>query len=165
MWFHFHAGIFPTFFSPAWFRPQPPFHAHGLMTVSYYFAVVVMPAAPPLPPAPHSLSLLSSLGSPSFLPFLPSSLLQHSNTLFTKFFVMGTVMSGVLGFMMGIVTVMQIRATSPLTHNISGTAKAGVQSAMAFYIWGNEATLGACLGELQVAAADLPHPRTGLPPQ
>lgn len=33
-----------------------------------------------------------------------------------------------------------MKATSPLTHNISGTAKAAVQSLMAFYIWGNQAT-------------------------
>jgi GDP-fucose transporter C1 len=36
-------------------------------------------------------------------------------------------LSGVMGFAIGLVTVMQVRATSPLTHNISGTAKAAVQ--------------------------------------
>jgi len=41
---------------------------------------------------------------------------------------------------------MQIKATSPLTHNISGTAKAAVQSLMAFYIWGNQATLKGVTG-------------------
>lgn len=41
----------------------------------------------------------------------------------------------------GIVTVLQIKATSPLTHNISGTAKAAVQSMLAFYLWGNAATV------------------------
>jgi GDP-fucose transporter C1 len=30
---------------------------------------------------------------------------------------------GVVGFMMGIVTIMQIKLTSPLTHNVVGTAK------------------------------------------
>jgi len=44
--------------------------------------------------------------------------------------------AGFFGFSIGIVTVLQIKATSPLTHNISGTAKAAVQSLMAFYIWG-----------------------------
>lgn len=38
-------------------------------------------------------------------------------------------------------TVLQIKATSPLTHNISGTAKAAVQSMMAFYIWKNKPTV------------------------
>ena len=32
-----------------------------------------------------------------------------------------------MGFAIGLVTVMQVKATSPLTHNISGTAKAAVQ--------------------------------------
>ena len=45
-----------------------------------------------------------------------------------------------IGFTTGIVTVLQIKATSPLTHNISGTAKAAVQSMLAFYIWKNPAT-------------------------
>jgi solute carrier family 35 (GDP-fucose transporter), member C1 len=35
--------------------------------------------------------------------------------------------AGFFGFAIGIVTVLQIKATSPLTHNISGTAKAAVQ--------------------------------------
>lgn len=35
--------------------------------------------------------------------------------------------TGVMGFAIGLVTVMQVKATSPLTHNISGTAKAAAQ--------------------------------------
>uniref|UniRef100_A0A7S1FSH8 Sugar phosphate transporter domain-containing protein n=1 Tax=Corethron hystrix TaxID=216773 RepID=A0A7S1FSH8_9STRA len=53
--------------------------------------------------------------------------------------------AGFFGFSIGIVTVLQIKATSPLSHNISGTAKAAVQSLMAFAIWKNEPTfLGIC---------------------
>ena len=54
--------------------------------------------------------------------------------------------TGIMGFAIGLVTVMQVKATSPLTHNISGTAKAAVQSLMAFYIWGNEATFKGVAG-------------------
>jgi hypothetical protein len=36
-------------------------------------------------------------------------------------------LTGFMGFAIGLVTVMQVKATSPLTHNISGTAKAAVQ--------------------------------------
>lgn len=54
--------------------------------------------------------------------------------------------AGFFGFSIGIVTVLQIKATSPLSHNISGTAKAAVQSLMAFYIWGNEPTIMGVLG-------------------
>ena len=44
---------------------------------------------------------------------------------------------GLFGFLIGIVTILQIKFTSPLTHNISGTAKACVQTILALYIWGN----------------------------
>ena len=54
--------------------------------------------------------------------------------------------TGVMGFCTGLVTVMQVKATSPLTHNISGTAKAAVQSLLAFYIWNNKATFQGITG-------------------
>lgn len=63
--------------------------------------------------------------------------------------------AGFFGFSIGIVTVLQIKATSPLTHNISGTAKAAVQSMMAFYIWGNEATLLGVIGIFTVLGGSL----------
>lgn len=44
---------------------------------------------------------------------------------------------GVCGFAIGYVTMLQIKVTSPLTHNISGTAKACVQTILATY-WFNE---------------------------
>lgn len=63
--------------------------------------------------------------------------------------------AGFFGFSIGIVTVLQIKATSPLSHNISGTAKAAVQSLMAFYIWGNEATVLGVLGIFTVLGGSL----------
>lgn len=63
--------------------------------------------------------------------------------------------AGFFGFSIGIVTVLQIKATSPLTHNISGTAKAAVQSLMAFYLWGNEPTLLGVLGIFTVLGGSL----------
>mmetsp|Transcript_27010 Transcript_27010/g.25877 ORF Transcript_27010/g.25877 Transcript_27010/m.25877 type:complete len:380 (-) Transcript_27010:252-1391(-) len=63
--------------------------------------------------------------------------------------------AGFFGFSIGIVTVLQIKATSPLSHNISGTAKAAVQSMMAFYIWGNEPTLLGVLGIFIVLGGSL----------
>jgi solute carrier family 35 (GDP-fucose transporter), member C1 len=44
---------------------------------------------------------------------------------------------GVCGFLIGYVTTLQIKVTSPLTHNISGTAKACAQTVMATS-WFNE---------------------------
>jgi GDP-fucose transporter C1 len=63
--------------------------------------------------------------------------------------------AGFFGFSIGIVTVLQIKATSPLSHNISGTAKAAVQSMMAFYIWGNPATFMGVLGIFTVLGGSL----------
>lgn len=63
--------------------------------------------------------------------------------------------AGVFGFSIGIVTVMQIKATSPLSHNISGTAKAAFQSMMAFYIWKNPATFMGVAGLFVVLGGSL----------
>ncbi|CAA94748.2 GDP-fucose transporter [Caenorhabditis elegans] len=54
----------------------------------------------------------------------------------TTFWILMT-LGGVFGFMMGYVTGWQIQATSPLTHNISGTAKAAAQTVMAV-VWYSE---------------------------
>ncbi|CAB3396643.1 unnamed protein product [Caenorhabditis bovis] len=54
----------------------------------------------------------------------------------TTFWILMTI-SGIFGFMMGYVTGWQIQATSPLTHNISGTAKAAAQTVMAV-VWYSE---------------------------
>jgi len=56
------------------------------------------------------------------------------------------IFSGILGLAIGIVTVMQIKVTSPLTHNISGTAKACVQTILAIIIWGNAQTAQGMFG-------------------
>merc|ERR1712194_229409 len=63
--------------------------------------------------------------------------------------------AGFFGFSIGIVTVLQIKATSPLSHNISGTAKAAVQSLMAFYLWGNGWTVVGVAGIVTVLGGSL----------
>jgi GDP-fucose transporter C1 len=60
------------------------------------------------------------------------AVLLHS----AKFWIIMT-LGGVFGFLIGIVTILQIKVTSPLTHNISGTAKACVQTVLALWIWQN----------------------------
>eukprot|EP01135_Chromosphaera_perkinsii_P006761 Nk52_evm9s578 gene=Nk52_evmTU9s578 len=47
-------------------------------------------------------------------------------------------LSGVLGFLIGIATYTQISYTSPLTHNISGNTRNGVQSFIAPFIFPSE---------------------------
>lgn len=45
------------------------------------------------------------------------------------------IVGGICGFSIGYVTMLQIKVTSPLTHNISGTAKACVQTVLATYCY------------------------------
>lgn len=52
---------------------------------------------------------------------------EHSSKLLSLLFWSAMIVTGVMGFAIGLVTVMQVKATSPLTHNISGTAKAAAQ--------------------------------------
>lgn len=69
-----------------------------------------------------------------FIPFMAlfeaHIILDNSDKLFSLLFWISMVVTGFMGFAIGLVTVMQVKATSPLTHNISGTAKAAVQSLM-----------------------------------
>lgn len=49
-------------------------------------------------------------------------------------------LGGLLGVSIGIATAHQIQMTSPLTHNISGTAKAAVQTLIALLVYRNVVT-------------------------
>lgn len=81
--------------------------------------------------------------------------LSHPNQLESRVFWTAMTLAGFLGFAIGIVTVLQIKATSPLSHNISGTAKAAFQSMLAFYIWGNDPTAFGVLGIFTVLGGSL----------
>lgn len=45
------------------------------------------------------------------------------------------VTTGVFGIAIGYITALQIQVTSPLTHNVSGTAKAGAQTVLACIVY------------------------------
>lgn len=64
------------------------------------------------------------------------TLMEYNNILSLNFWSLMTI-SGFCGFAIGYVTALQIKVTSPLTHNISGTAKACAQTVMATY-WYHE---------------------------
>lgn len=86
-----------------------------------------------------------------FVPFILVSgevdiVLDHAHLLLSPSFWFMMTLSGVFGFLIGICTIMQIQVTSPLTHNISGTAKSGVQTVLAFMIWKNPTSFQNVLG-------------------
>jgi len=94
-----------------------------------------------------------------FLPLIyfteASTIKNHVELLFSPFFWTAMTVAGVLGYLIGVVTVWQIQVTSPLTHNISGTAKAGLQTGLAYLIWKNKATVKAVLGVLLTLVGSL----------
>lgn len=65
-----------------------------------------------------------------------SRVLNYEN-LFELWFWFALLIGGLCGFSIGFVTALQIQVTSPLTHNISGTAKACAQTILATQ-WNNE---------------------------
>jgi len=81
--------------------------------------------------------------------------LEHVMHLNSPMYWSAMTVAGFFGFAIGIVTVMQIKATSPLSHNFSGTAKASVQSMLAFYLWGNEPTMKGVIGIFTVLGGSL----------
>lgn len=80
---------------------------------------------------------------------------QHPEQLNDGFYWSLLIFAGTLGFMIGIVTVLQIKVTSPLCHNFSGTGKALVQSLAAFYVWQNEPTKEGITGIVIVLGGSL----------
>ena len=52
----------------------------------------------------------------------------------SPYFWMMMCLSGLFGIAIGYVTGLQIQVTSPLTHNVSGTAKACAQTVLAVFI-------------------------------
>ena len=73
-----------------------------------------------------------------FIPFmlLNSELysITHSEVIHSIAFWIEMLVAGIFGFAIGYVTGLQIQVTSPLTHNISGTAKAAAQTVLATQI-------------------------------
>lgn len=63
------------------------------------------------------------------------SVLQGFPHLHELYFWVMMSLSGVFGILIGFVTGLQIKVTSPLTHNISGTAKACVQTVIAVAVF------------------------------
>jgi len=59
-------------------------------------------------------------------------------------------LSGIFGIAISLVTMLQIKYTSPLTHNVSGTAKACAQTALAVFIHNESKSLNWWISNLMV---------------
>uniref|UniRef100_A0A1A9WY54 Sugar phosphate transporter domain-containing protein n=1 Tax=Glossina brevipalpis TaxID=37001 RepID=A0A1A9WY54_9MUSC len=84
----------------------------------------------------------------SSLLFLPLIILNGEleaiityKSLYELWFVITMITGGLCGFAIGFVTTLQIKVTSPLTHNISGTAKACAQTVIATHWYQDKKSL------------------------
>lgn len=87
----------------------------------------------------------------------PDIIMQYSSVMAIPKFWLLMMVGGVFGFGIGIMSILQIQVTSPLTHNISGTAKAAVQSVIAFYVFGNATTAANVAGIAIVLGGSLAY--------
>ncbi|CAF3447882.1 unnamed protein product [Rotaria socialis] len=78
---------------------------------------------------------------PLMLVFGEIPVVFNYSKLFNIPFWIAMTAAGFLGFSMGYVTGYQIKITSPLTHNVSGTAKSYVQTLMAVVIYSETKTM------------------------
>lgn len=70
---------------------------------------------------------------------------RFTHILLSVVFWLVMTLAGIFGFLIGIVTIAQISLTTPLTHNISGTAKACVQTLIAVLL-GDRVSLRTMIG-------------------
>ena len=95
----------------------------------------------------HQNNMNSSLlFLPLILIFERKTILEYAASFFSPMFWSIMTLAGVFGFLIGIVTILQIKLTSPLTHNISGTAKACVQTMIAVSVFHERITLRSVIG-------------------
>ena len=57
----------------------------------------------------------------------------NSFVFYDSFFWAISITAGIFGFLINFASYLQIRFTSPLSHNVSGTAKAATQTVIALY--------------------------------
>lgn len=66
---------------------------------------------------------------------------------------------GIFGFAIGYFTMLQIKVTSPLTHNVSGTAKACAQTVLATYWYDEKKTVLWWISNIIVLTASATYAR------
>ena len=92
----------------------------------------------------------SFLFIPLIIVFERSIISSHMSSFYSMVFWGVMTLAGIFGFLIGIVTIAQIRLTSPLTHNISGTAKASVQTIIAVLFFGDKMSIRSAIGTIMV---------------
>ena len=92
----------------------------------------------------------SFLFIPLIIVFERSIISSHMSSFYSMVFWGVMTLAGIFGFLIGIVTIAQISLTSPLTHNIPGTAKASVQTIIAVLFFGDKMSIRSAIGTIMV---------------
>lgn len=102
----------------------------------------------------------------SIITFIPliiinneQSVIYNYDKLGHAFFWITMTIGGIFGFAIGYLTTLQIKVTSPLTHNISGTAKACAQTVLATYWFNDEKSFFWWLSNIIVLGASASYAR------
>jgi len=80
------------------------------------------------------------------------AIIRDSKAIYDVTFWIAMTGTGLLGFLINIAIYLQIKHTSPVMHNISGTAKAGIQTLVAVVVFQNQISFVNGLGILLVVA-------------
>lgn len=106
------------------------------------------------------LMIYNNINAMILMPFLfllagEYSQLKTSYVFEEMYFWNVIILTGLFGFLINIATFLQIQTTTPLTHNVSGTAKSGFQTMLAYMITGNQFTLSSVFGNILVLGGSL----------
>ncbi|ETO32902.1 GDP-L-fucose transporter [Reticulomyxa filosa] len=77
----------------------------------------------------------------------------------TSIFWTLTIVAGIVGYLINFASYLQIKYTSPLSHNVSGTAKAAAQTVIALLVFRNPVTAQGMLGVIVVILASFGYSR------
>lgn len=83
----------------------------------------------------------------------------HQKAFMTMVFWVITIIAGLFGFLINFASYIQIKYTSPLSHNVSGTAKAAAQTVIALMVFRNPVTLQGIVGIIVVILGSFAYSR------
>ena len=129
-------------------------------------AIYVKKILPVVDDNSEKLMIYNNLNSVFILPPLiylftdePLEVSENWFVFYDKVFWGISITAGIFGFLINFASYLQIRYTSPLSHNVSGTAKAAFQTVLALFFFRNPITLQGIAGVGIVIVASFVYSR------
>ncbi|KAI7694959.1 hypothetical protein SSS_08902 [Sarcoptes scabiei] len=121
-----------------------PIIKHNVLHLTYYNSLIALILFLPLIVGSNELSMFKSNDETEMIGINQTSSSVTIETMSRRFdmnFWLLMILTGIFGLLISVVTNLQIKYTSPLTHNISGTAKSCVQTVLATYVFNEHKTV------------------------